>query len=252
MYPSPPQIIVKKEVLYLGIEVSTSLTNTAKTNFSLVLQNIDDDINRWKHLPASIPARIATIKMYILPCIDFISSVVPLAPPSGYWQKLDSLLRSYIWKGKRPSIKWSVLQYGKRNGGWACPNFKLYHWAFVLRSLNFWMNDDKVYSWKSMEQDLITPIRLEDFLLMGMSTKKCDLYYGPSFSYLLQVFRAVEKFIDFKSIWCRSSPLWNNNHILSGGKPFTNKNWEEKGIRTLQDINGASNILDFSGPCLTL
>ena len=196
----PPQISVKQEVLYLGIRISTSLTTIAKTNFSLVLKNIEDDISRWKHLPASIPARIATIKMNILPRINFISSMVLLPPPSGYWQKLDSLLRSYIWKDKRPSIKWSVLQHSKPNGGRACPNFKLYHWAFVLRSLKFWMDDDKVSSWKSMEQDLIAPIRLKDFLLMGISSKKCGLHYGPIFSYLLQVFRAVERFIGHKSI----------------------------------------------------
>lgn len=107
------------------------------------------------------------------------------------------------------------------------------------------MDEDKVSSWKSLEPDLIAPIRLKDFLLMDISTRKCGLYYRSIFSYLLQVFRAVERFIGHKSIWCKSSPLWNNNHILSGGKPFINKNWEEKGIRTLKDINGTRNILDF-------
>ncbi len=46
-------------------------------------------------------------------------------------------------------------------------------------------------------------------------------------------------------MWYKSSPLWNNNHLLTGGKPFVNREWENKSIKTLKDISGASNILDF-------
>lgn len=242
----PPQLEVVNEIRYLGIEISASLSAIVKTNYLKILKDIEEDIGRWRLLPASVPARISTIKMNILPRINFISLMIPLAPPMGYWQRLDSLLRRYIWNGKRPSIKWSMLQSRKTSGGLACPNFKLYHWAFVLRALRYWMGEDAVSSsWKRIEQDLIAPIRLKDFPLIGMSIKKCTLYYGPILTYMLQVFRAVEKFINYKSVWCRSSPLWNNNHFISGGKPFSNKYWGSKGINTLQDIDGESTILDF-------
>ena len=162
----PPQIIVTNEVSYLGIKISTSLSAIAKTNYSLVSQKIEEDINRWKHLPSSVPARIAVVKMNILPRVNFVSSMIPLAPPVGYWKKLDTLLRKYIWNNKKPSIKWSVLQYGKSAGGWACPNFKFYHWSFVLRSLNVWMEDVNSSSWKSLEQELLNHVRMKDFLLI--------------------------------------------------------------------------------------
>ena len=241
----PPQLMVTDEVTYLGIKISPSLSTIAKTNYSLVSRKIEDDINRWKHLPSSVPARIAVVKMNILPRVNFISSMIPLAPPVGYWKRLDTLLRKYIWNGKKPAIKWSVLQYRKSGGGWTLPNFKLYHWSFVLRSLNVWLDNDNTTSWKGLEWELLNRVRTPDFLLMGISTRKCDLYYGPIFSSLLQVFRAVEKFVGYESKWCKSSPLWNNNNLLSDRRPFVNRNWEQKGIRTLQDINGSVNILDF-------
>ncbi len=104
----PLQIIVKDEVLYLGIGISSSLASIAKTNYSLVLDKAEYDIKRWKHIPVSVPAHVSVIKMNILPHINYISSVVPLAPPAGYWQKLDKLLCDYVWNGKRPRMKWSI------------------------------------------------------------------------------------------------------------------------------------------------
>ena len=62
---------------------------------------------------------------------------------------------------------------------------------------------------------------------------------------MIQVFRAAETFIKYQSVRCKSSPSWNNSHLLSGGKPFINKQWEARGIRILQDINGADTILNF-------
>ena len=34
-----------------------------------------------KNVPSSVPARISVIKMNILPRINFVSSMIPLAPP---------------------------------------------------------------------------------------------------------------------------------------------------------------------------
>ena len=241
----PAKITVINEVLYLGIRINTSPMSVAKLNYSTILEKIEEDINRWKHLPSSVPARISVIKMNILPRINFVSSMIPLAPPVGYWKKLEALLRGYVWNGKRPQLKWSALQVDKMNGGMACPNFKLYHWVFVLRSFRYWIDEDYNSAWKNIEEELIAPVRLKDFPLTGVHIKRCTLHYGPILTYMIQVFRAAETFINFKNIWCKSSPLWNNSHLLSGGKPFINKHWEAKGINTLQDINGADTILNF-------
>ena len=119
----PQQIKVMNAVTYLGIKINTSLSSIAKTNYTVILKKIAEDVGRWKHLLASVPNRISVIKMNILPSINFISSMLPLSPPAGYWQKLDTILRWYVWNDKRPNIKWSVLQLRKSDGGLACPNF---------------------------------------------------------------------------------------------------------------------------------
>lgn len=53
--------------------------------------------------------------------------------------------------------------------------------------------EDKISSWKNIEQELVAPIRLKDFLLIGMSSKKCGLYYGLILTYMLQVISIMEQ-----------------------------------------------------------
>ncbi len=127
--------------------------------------------------------------MNILPRINFVSSMLPLSPPANYWKKLDSLLIKYVWNGKRPRIKWSTLQKSKVEGGWGCPNFKWYHWSFILLSVVKWFDPCSQSSWKQIEKYLISPINLQDFLFSGISYRKCSLYYGSILTYTLQILK---------------------------------------------------------------
>lgn len=110
------------------------------------------------------------------------------------------LLHDNVWNIKRPRLKRSILQCKKSGGGWACPNFKLYHWPFVLQCLHQLVREDKMAPWKNLEQEVIFPMRLEDFVLLGLSTIKCAFQFGPIFSHLLHVFKTVERCVGFKGI----------------------------------------------------
>ena len=87
---------------------------------------IEKDLERWSKLPNSLQARISIIKMDVLPRINFYSSMVPLAPPKRYWEKLDSLTSKLVWNGKRPRLKLKTLQRDRTQGGLALPYFKMY------------------------------------------------------------------------------------------------------------------------------
>lgn len=93
----PTNIAITKEVKYLGVLILTSITTITKLNYTNVLKKVEEDTKRWSALPASVPSRIAVVKMNILPRINFISSMLPLPPPKDYWSKVDSLLTKYIY-----------------------------------------------------------------------------------------------------------------------------------------------------------
>lgn len=241
----PADIVVAKQVTYLGVQVTSSVSTIVKNNYNCILKKIENDLNRWMPLPSSVPARISIVKMNVLPRINFISSMLPLSPPVGYWKKLDSLLKSFIWNKRRPRIKWSALQLPKSQGGWALPNFRLYQWSFTLQHLKHWLDPEARTSWIEIERDLVAPMRLQDYLFSGASSRQSSLRRGPIISYLLTTFRAVEKYIGVTAKWHKNSPLWFNQGLLSGNKPFTPGPWVDKGIYVLNDINGVDSLLSF-------
>ena len=110
-------IPVVKHFKYLGIEVFPCLNQVVRHNYSVALNNISKDIGQWIGLPMSIQACISVVKMNVLPRVNFVSSMLPLSPPSDYWHKLQSAVSTFTWKGKRPRLKMSTLQRRKGDGG---------------------------------------------------------------------------------------------------------------------------------------
>lgn len=82
-------IPVLQKAVYLGIEMNPCIQKIAKNNYSSTLKKVEDDLERWTVLPSLMPARAATIKMNLLPGINFVSPMLPLPTQAGFWQKLE-------------------------------------------------------------------------------------------------------------------------------------------------------------------
>ena len=95
--------------------------------------------------------------------------MIPLPPPGGYWDTLNSLLIKLIWKGKSSRIKFSTLQRGKCAGGQNLPSFKFYFWAFTLRPLHSWLMSDISVSWRPIKEKLVFRHRLQDVVHCNIS-----------------------------------------------------------------------------------
>lgn len=88
----------------MGIEILPSLHNIVKTNYGNIFKEVERDIVVWTKLPASLHTRIASVKMNVLPRLNFVSMMILLPPPVGHWKRIDSLLRKYIWNNGHPKI----------------------------------------------------------------------------------------------------------------------------------------------------
>lgn len=131
--------------------------------------------------------------MDILPRVNFVSSMLPLPPPNGYWDKLNKVISKFVWDGKRPRLKWSTLQRRKSDGGLAVPFFKLYFWSYVLRPVSIWFDPNVQVSWRPIEEALAHPHRLQDLVYPALPPKLakhqwsfddlCSLYNIPRNSF---------------------------------------------------------------------
>lgn len=238
-------IPIQSKITYLGVTIHTSMKKIVQDNYETVLNNVQRDLKNWAALPASLRARVAVVKMNILPRVNFLSAMIPLAPPLKYWKRLDSLIRQYIWNNRQPRLKFLTLQRTTNNGGLALPNFKVYHLAFQLRALKIWLDPLATAPWKGIEQQIIHPVRMEDLAFACASLKKCLLSYGPIITNTISNFRDAERLLCYTNKWHRHTPLWHNSHLMSGNKPFTCKMWTERGVYTLDHIVNEKGLLSF-------
>ena len=62
-----PFTISSKRIKYLGINITKDIKNLYVENYKTLKKEIEDDTNKWKHIPCSWIGRINIIKMSILP-----------------------------------------------------------------------------------------------------------------------------------------------------------------------------------------
>lgn len=125
--------------------------------------------------------------MNVLPRINFLNSMLPLAPAKGYWKKLHSIIGVYLWNWKKAKIKTSTLYRLKPSGGINLPNFEWYSWGFALRSLSICLKPDILTSWKPIEEQLLQPQDMSCFLYSNIPLKIVKNKCGPIISHLISV-----------------------------------------------------------------
>ncbi len=132
----PSFIPIKESFIYLGITIYKNIHKIARDNFNNILVTVKNDIQRWKNLKVLSPRRISTVKMNLLPRLNFFSLCYHFLSPPGYFKEINSIISKFIWNDKCPRIKLTTLQHTNRAGGLAVPNFELYYWSFQLKALH--------------------------------------------------------------------------------------------------------------------
>ena len=160
----PIDIPVVDQFEYLSLSIFASIQTTVSFNYNSNLRQVEADLERWSSIPNSFRTRASIIKMNILPQVNFCSSMLPLAPPVGHWEKLNKFVSRYVWKGKRPRVKMSILQRHKLSGGLGFPNVQLYFWSSTLRPLHTWLNPAGRVAWRSLEENLVKPHMFQDLI----------------------------------------------------------------------------------------
>ena len=68
------------------------------------MEEIKDNINRWRDIPCSCIGRINIVKMAILQNAIYRISAIPVKSPMAFFTELEQTISQFIWKHKRPQI----------------------------------------------------------------------------------------------------------------------------------------------------
>ena len=156
----PANIPVVNHFKYLGIKISSSVQTIVKSKIWKTLSNITCDLDKWSAQPNSLRSRVSIIKMNVLPRINFANTMLPLPPPPRFWDKAQQIISNFVWNRKCPRLRLSTAQRDRADGGLSLSNPKLYHWAFALRPLISWLDEGIETSWRTLEENMVRPLKL--------------------------------------------------------------------------------------------
>lgn len=83
----PSGLVFANSCTYLDIKIVDSLSKIAQTNFSEISQKIKQEIQRWDNVKMSMQARISTVKMNILPRVNFFIFHAPVFSSPKLFQR---------------------------------------------------------------------------------------------------------------------------------------------------------------------
>ena len=158
----------------------------------------------------------------------------PLFLPKNFFDSLDKIIGPFIWGGKSPRVRKSLLQRCRLSGGLALPNFQAYYWAAHIHKLCYWLKSPGP-SWCKLELSSCKGSSIPALLYSSLPTKPSLYTDHQVVLNTLKIwfqFRRHYKFVAPSS----SGPLKNNHLFPPSLSDSIFSTWHDKGITQFKDL----------------
>lgn len=185
--------------------------------------------------------------MNILPKFTYLFQCLPVFIPKTFFNKLNSILSTFIWNGRPQRLSWTALQQPKRLGGMAAPNFIYYYWAANIRPIVHWLYEDlgaDAPSWLQLEAASCHPSSHSP-LVFSNTVPPTDYTKNIIVKCTVKIWIQFRHHSNWTSISLKA-PMQSNHLFKPALLDKVYSVWEDRGIKTFSDLYDNGIFMSFT------
>ncbi|CAH2276704.1 Hypothetical predicted protein [Pelobates cultripes] len=151
-------------IKYLGLTFTKNPTETFSANYVKVRGECRQLMKKWGTLFLTWTERVATIKISILPRLQYLFRNLPIQVPASYLREAQRDMNRFVWGGQKARVKGTLLRAPARKGGLALPDIKSYYQAATLAALLPHFTTTTTLQWVHLEKLAVKPFDIPTLL----------------------------------------------------------------------------------------
>ena len=218
----------------LGITVDTDWNNMAQLNINPVIQKARETLTTWNATNLTLTGRVLVVNTFVEFLCVYPFTVLPYIP-QNMLQQLHEIIWKFIWKNKRPKIRFDVLKQLKNHGGLRLVDLESKHIALLIQA-QFNCRKDAFLN-KAMMNFLDTPLK-DNLRLCNINHKEVNYLFQRK-CYWTGMFEAWCKYnyhIPKKYSEVKNQLLHYNSHIKINNKFYISQKAIEGNILAVADL----------------
>ncbi len=222
---------------FLGISFNTNLNEMVKQNYDDSFNLMKKLIAIWKKRHLTVLGRVVVVKSLVLPKLSYIAQMLP-NPSKVFIKAVNEEFFRYIWNDKPDRIKRVKFIQNYESGGVKMPDVESHINALKINWIRRVAQGNK--KWLTLFK-LCVNMEINDVCCMGLSkfdamkkNIKNEFWYDVLFSWSSLISIVNNDDLDFNRI--AKQYLWWNDKIKVGNKSVKYANWEERGVRFVNDL----------------